>query len=120
MDEALAKSGILVVAIDMTRAPEAPYPASVQDANYGVRWLKYKAREWNGDAVDHRRARQLERRPRSRAAGACGRAIRATTRMPLAEAPNSMRRVDYVATRSPISDPLRALLERGEDEARPK
>jgi len=49
MDENLAKSGILVVAIDLTRAPEAPYPASVQDANYGVRWLKAKAREWNGD-----------------------------------------------------------------------
>ena len=43
MDEALAKSGILVVAIDLTRAPEAPYPASIQDANYGVRWLKQRA-----------------------------------------------------------------------------
>ena len=30
-------------------ATEAPYPASVQDAHYGVRWLKHKAREWNGD-----------------------------------------------------------------------
>src|SRR5215475_2205980 len=51
MDEALAKSGILIAAIDLTRAPEAPYPASVQDANYGVRWLKYKAHAWNGDAA---------------------------------------------------------------------
>src|SRR5262245_9007518 len=49
MDRALAESGLLVVAIDMTLAPEAPYPASVQDANYGVRWLKWKARGWNGD-----------------------------------------------------------------------
>src|SRR5437762_13920017 len=49
MDENLAQSGILVVAIDLTRAPEAPYPASVQDANYGVRWLKWKAPGWNGD-----------------------------------------------------------------------
>src|SRR5262245_39041278 len=49
MDENLARSGILVVAIDLTRAPEAPYPASVLDANYGVRWLKARAREWNGD-----------------------------------------------------------------------
>ena len=49
MDENLARSGILVVAIDLTRAPEAPYPASVQDANYGVRWLKSRARQWNGD-----------------------------------------------------------------------
>jgi len=49
MDEALAASGILVVAIDLTLAPEAPYPASVQDANYGIRWLKSKAPEWKGD-----------------------------------------------------------------------
>src|SRR5205823_7379805 len=49
MDRALAASGVLVVAIDMTLAPEAPYPACVQDANYGVRWLKSKAASWNGD-----------------------------------------------------------------------
>ena len=49
MDEKLAASGLLVVAIDLTLAPQAPYPASVQDANYGIRWLKAKAREWNGD-----------------------------------------------------------------------
>ena len=51
MDRALAASGLLVVAIDMTVAPEAPYPACVQDANYGVRWLKQNAATWNGDAT---------------------------------------------------------------------
>src|SRR5499427_10470361 len=50
MDRAIASSGVLVVAIDMTRAPEAPYPAGVQDANYAVRWLKWKAPMWKGDA----------------------------------------------------------------------
>src|SRR3989442_3600038 len=50
MDRAIAASGVLVVAIDMTLAPEAPYPACVQDANYGVRWLKSKAAGWSGDA----------------------------------------------------------------------
>ena len=50
MDRALAASGLLVVAVDMTLAPEAPYPACVQDANYAVRWLKAKAATWNGDA----------------------------------------------------------------------
>src|SRR5258706_12642947 len=49
MDRGIASSGVLVVAIDMTLAPEAPYPACVQDANYGVRWLKWKAAGWNGD-----------------------------------------------------------------------
>jgi acetyl esterase len=49
MDRALAASGLLVVAVDMTVAPEAPYPACVQDANYAVRWLKANAATWNGD-----------------------------------------------------------------------
>ncbi|MBI3061139.1 MAG: alpha/beta hydrolase fold domain-containing protein, partial [Deltaproteobacteria bacterium] len=43
VDERLAASGLLVVAIDMRRAHEAPYPASVADVNYGVRWLKNRA-----------------------------------------------------------------------------
>jgi acetyl esterase/lipase len=49
MDRALATSGLLVVAIDMTLAHESPYPACVQDANYAVRWLKANAAIWNGD-----------------------------------------------------------------------
>ena len=49
MDRSIAESGVLVVAIDMTIAKEAPYPACVQDAHYGVRWLKSKARGWKGD-----------------------------------------------------------------------
>src|SRR5215212_4602467 len=49
MDRALAASGLLVVAIDLTLAGEAPYPAAVQDANYAVRWLKANAARWNGD-----------------------------------------------------------------------
>src|SRR3989441_2704734 len=49
MDRAIATSGVLVVAVDLTLAPEAPYPACVQDANFAVRWLKTKAASWNGD-----------------------------------------------------------------------
>jgi len=49
MDRALASSGLLVVAVDLTLAGEAPYPACVQDANYAVRWLKVNAARWNGD-----------------------------------------------------------------------
>src|SRR6266545_3163012 len=37
MDRAIAASGVLVVAIDLRLSEEAPYPASVQDANHGVR-----------------------------------------------------------------------------------
>jgi len=49
MDRALAASGLLVVAVDLTLAGEAPYPACVQDANHAVRWLKANAHRWNGD-----------------------------------------------------------------------
>src|SRR5471032_1390747 len=49
MDRALAASGLLVVAVDLSLAGEAPYPACVQDANYAVRWLKANAAKWNGD-----------------------------------------------------------------------
>ncbi len=45
IDERLAASGILTVAIDLRLAQEAPYPASVADAHYGIRWLKAKARQ---------------------------------------------------------------------------
>ena len=103
MDRALAASGVLVVAIDMTLAPEAPYPACVQDANYGVRWLKSKAAEWNGDASKlgvygsssgGHVAQLLGMRPRDPRYNA----------IPFASAPAVDATVAYVATRSPISD----------------
>lgn len=104
MDEALAASGILVVAIDLTLAPEAPYPASVQDANYGVRWLKAKAGKWNGDpstvgalgsSSGGHVAELLGMRPRDPRYNAHS----------LPEAPGIDATLAYVVTRSPISDP---------------
>src|SRR5437016_3424983 len=103
MDRALAASGVLVVAIDMTLAPEAPYPACVQDANYGVRWLKSKAASWNGDpsrigvygsSSGGHVAELLGMRPRDARYNA----------IPLAAAPNVDATVAYIATRSPISN----------------
>jgi acetyl esterase/lipase len=103
MDRAIAASGVLVVAIDMTLAPEAPYPACVQDANYGVRWLKSKAAGWNGDSSKigvfgsssgGHVAELLGMRPRDARYNA----------IPLASAPNVDATVAYVATRSPISN----------------
>ncbi len=48
MDQALAASGILTVAIDFRQPPEAGYPASVQDMNLAIRWLKVHAAEYGG------------------------------------------------------------------------
>jgi len=42
----LAAAGIVVLSIDFRNAPEAPYPASMQDINLGIRWLKAHAREF--------------------------------------------------------------------------
>jgi acetyl esterase/lipase len=46
----LAGAGIVVLAIDFRNAPEAPYPASVQDINYGIRWLKAHCSEFGSSA----------------------------------------------------------------------
>ena len=48
MDEALAKRGILTVAIDFRQPPQAGYPASVCDMNLAIRWLKVHASEFGG------------------------------------------------------------------------
>ena len=109
MDESLARSGILVVAIDLTRAPEAPYPASIQDANYGVRWLKHKAREWKGDPAT----------VGALGSSSGGHEIELCAMRPndprynahkLTEAPDIDASLNYVATRSPVSNPYARFL----------
>lgn len=47
-NEALAKNGVIVAALDFRVPPEAPYPASLADIHYGIRWCKTQAGEWNG------------------------------------------------------------------------
>src|SRR5262249_50127727 len=86
-------------------APEAPYPACVQDANYGVRWLKSKAASWNGDpsrvgiygsSSGGHVAELLAMRPRDPR----------YTDITLPAAPKVDATVAYVAMRSPISNPF--------------
>lgn len=48
MDTALAAAGILTVALDFRQPPQAGYPASVQDVNLAIRWLKHHAAEFGG------------------------------------------------------------------------
>jgi acetyl esterase len=104
MDRAIAAGGMLVVAIDMTLSGEAPYPASVQDANYGVRWLKWKAPTWNGDpsglgvlgsSSGGHIGLLLAQRPRDPRYNAIA----------LPEAPKHDATFAYLATRAPVSDP---------------
>src|SRR5882757_2651815 len=102
MDRALATSGLLVAAVDLTLAPEAPYPACVQNANYAVRWLKAKAATWNGDtskigvygsSSGGHVAELLAMRPRDQRYNS----------IPLAAPPDVDATVAWVAMRSPIS-----------------
>ncbi|MGD9881984.1 MAG: alpha/beta hydrolase [Reyranella sp.] len=103
MDRALAASGLLVVAVDMTIAPEAPYPACIQDANYAVRWLKANAATWNGDvsrlgvyasSSGGHVAQLLAMRPHDARYGA----------IPFATAPDVDATVSFVVMRSPVSN----------------
>jgi acetyl esterase len=105
MDRAIAGSGVLVVAIDMTWGKESPYPACVQDANYGVRWLKSKAATWNGNpsklgvygsSSGGQVAELLGMRPHDPRYNS----------IPLPEAPHADATIAYAAMRSPVSDPL--------------
>jgi acetyl esterase/lipase len=117
MDRALAASGLLVVAIDLTLGGEAPYPACVQDANYGVRWLKWKAASWNGDpskigvyasSSGGHVAELLGMRPRDARYNAIHQP---------AGAPNVDATVAYIAMRSPISNTY-ARFQNAEDKKR--
>ena len=105
MAEAAARSGILTVSVDLRLSGEAPYPASVQDANYGIRWLKMKAPGWNGDpstmgllgsSSGGHVAELLGMRPQNQRYNA----------LPLEGHKEIDAHITYVATRSPISDPL--------------
>jgi acetyl esterase len=50
LDEALAKSGIVVLAIDFRMPPQHRYPASIADIHYATRWLKTHAAEFGSRA----------------------------------------------------------------------
>ena len=104
MDRAIAESGVLVVAIDLTSAMDMPYPANVQDANYGVRWLKLNAPKWHGDVTKigiygsssgGHIAELLAMRPNDPRYNS----------IPLEAEKNISAKVDYIAVRSPISNP---------------
>ena len=47
-NEALARNGVIVAALDFRVPPVAPYPASFADIHYGIRWCKSQAESWNG------------------------------------------------------------------------
>ncbi|HEY4470552.1 MAG TPA: alpha/beta hydrolase [Stellaceae bacterium] len=105
LDEALAKSGIVVLAIDFRMPPQHRYPASIADINFATRWLKTHAgefgsrRELVGGLGTSSGAHQLllsalkPKDPRYAASH-------------LAEAPTEEGSLPFLALCWPISDPL--------------
>jgi acetyl esterase/lipase len=50
INEPLARSGVVVVALDFRMPPDASYPGSLADIHYGIRWVKARAAELKGRA----------------------------------------------------------------------
>lgn len=46
IDHPLARSGVVVMAVDFRMPPTALYPASICDINFAIRWLKLHARDF--------------------------------------------------------------------------
>src|SRR5215469_18880753 len=105
LDEALAKSGVVVLAIDFRMPPKHRYPGSIADIHYATRWLKAHAAEFRSRADlvaglgTSSGAHQLllsalkPNDPRYAA-------------LPLAEAPAVDASLPYLVLCWPISDPL--------------
>ncbi|HUI34903.1 MAG TPA: alpha/beta hydrolase [Stellaceae bacterium] len=105
LDAALAKSGIVVLAVDFRMPPQHRYPASIADIHYAIRWLKAHAGEFGSrrDLVagiaTSSGAHQLllaalkPNDPRYAA-------------LPLAEVPEEDAGLPYLVLCWPISDPL--------------
>ena len=105
LDEALAKSGIVVLAIDFRMPPAHRYPASIADINFATRWLKAHAAEFGsrrelvGGLGTSSGAHQL-------LLSALKPADPRYAALPLAEAAAEDARLPYLVLCWPISDPL--------------
>ena len=105
LDEALAKSGIVVLAIDFRIPPAHRYPDSIADINFATRWLKAHAGEFAS-------RRDLVAGLGTSSGGhqlllsALKPADPRYAALPLPEAPGEDARLPYIVLCWPISDPL--------------
>jgi acetyl esterase len=104
--EALARSGVIVAALDWRQPPVASYPASFQDIHYAIRWLKARATELGsrpnmvgsmGNSSGGHQAMLLAMRPFDARYGALAQP---------AGAPAADATVRCVIMTSPVIDPL--------------
>ncbi len=106
LDEALAKSGIVVLAVDFRMPPQHRYPASIADIHYAIRWLKAHAGEFGSRRDLVAGLGDLERRASIAAGGAEAErpALRRACRSPRRR--RRTRSLPYLVLCWPISDPL--------------
>ncbi|MGE3540843.1 MAG: alpha/beta hydrolase [Candidatus Tectimicrobiota bacterium] len=106
LNEALARSGVVVAALDFRMPPDASYPGSLADIHYGIRWCKTQAASWGsrpewvgatGSSSGAHQAMLIGMRPDDPRYAA----------LPLpAGAPAVDARLRYVILCSPVIDPL--------------
>ena len=105
LNEAVAASGIVVVAVDFRQGEDGRYPGSIADVNYATRWIKQHAGDFNATAAGigsigyssgghiNMLCAMKPRDPRYAA-------------IPLDEAPDLDASVAYVIMAWPVIDPL--------------
>jgi acetyl esterase len=105
LDEALAKSGIVVLAIDFRMPPKHRYPTSIADIHYATRWLKAHAAEF-GSRADLVAGLGTSSGAHQLLLSALKPADPRYAALPLAEAPGIDASLPYLVLCWPISDPL--------------
>jgi acetyl esterase/lipase len=105
LDEALAKSGIVVLAVDFRMPPRHRYPASIADIHYATRWLKAHAGEF-GSRRDLVAGLGTSSGAHQLLLSALKPSDPRYAALPLAEAPGEDASLPYLVLCWPISDPL--------------
>jgi acetyl esterase len=105
LDEALAKSGIVVLAVDFRMPPQHRYPASIADIHYATRWLKAHAGEF-GSRSDLVAGLGTSSGAHQLLLSALKPSDPRYAALPLAEAPGEDASLPYLVLCWPISDPL--------------
>jgi acetyl esterase/lipase len=104
LDIALAKSGIVVLAIDFRMPPAHRYPASIADIHYATRWLKAHAGEF-GSRRDLVAGLATSSGAQQLLLSALKPDDPRYAALPLAEAPGEDASLPYLVLCWPISDP---------------
>ena len=105
LDEALAKGGITVLAIDFRMPPKHRYPDSIADIHFAIRWLKAHAPEF-GSRRDLVAALGTSSGGHQLLLAALKPDDPRYASVPLREAPGEDAKLPYLVLCWPISDPL--------------